>query len=80
MSQEEKPYHRLGEPGGPGCYVVALSIAMRCDGAEVPGHLLDAGTEANELELLRTVANGLGVRWGHDGLGWWAAVPSPTQK
>jgi len=54
---------------------------MRCeDAAEVPGHLLDAGTEATELELLRTVASGLGVRWGHDDLGWWAAVPSPTPK
>ena len=81
MSQEEKRYHRLGEPGGPGCPVSALPITMRCaDGTEIPGHLLDAGTEASELELLRTVANGLGVRWGHDDFGWWAAVPSSTPK
>ena len=38
--------------------------------------LLDAGTDATEVELLRTIAEGLGVRWGHDDLGWWAAVPT----
>jgi hypothetical protein len=40
----------------------------------LPAWLLDAGTEASELELLRTVALGLGVRWGRDDLGWWATV------
>ena len=81
MSESHGPYHRLGEPGGPGCPVTALSITIRGqDGAEFPGHLLDAGTEASELELLRTIANGLGVRWGHDDLGWWAAVPSSTSQ
>ncbi len=38
--------------------------------------LLDAGADAPEIELLRTVASGLGVIWGHDEFGWWAAVPS----
>lgn len=26
--------------------------------------------------MLRTVALGLGVRWGNDPLGWWAVVPT----
>jgi hypothetical protein len=72
----EKKYHRLGEPGGPGCNVTALRITMNASsGQPTSGHLLDAGKEASELELLRTVATGLGVRWGKDDLGWWAAVP-----
>lgn len=50
------------------------------DGADTPGHLLDAGLEASELELLRTVANGLGVRWGRDDLGWWAVVAAESSK
>jgi len=41
----------------------------------MPAHLLDAGTAASEIELLRTVAAGLGVHWGKDDLGWWAIVP-----
>jgi hypothetical protein len=44
------------------------------DGQAVPAYLLDAGADASELELLRTVAQGLGVRWGRDDLGWWATV------
>ena len=75
MSEYHDPYHRLGEPGGPGCPVTALSITVRdANGSEGPAHLLDAGNTATELELLRTVAQGLGVRWGHDDLGWWAVV------
>ena len=50
------------------------------DGAEIAGHLLDAGKDATELELLRTVAQGLGVRWGHDEFGWWAAVASASPQ
>ena len=70
------PFHRLGEPGGPGCPVSALPITLKApDGSPVLARLLDAGKEATELELLRTVAQELGVRWGHDDLGWWAAVP-----
>jgi len=43
--------------------------------------LLDAGPDSSELELLRTVAAGLGVQWGRDDFGWWAAVPSvPVSK
>ena len=30
---------------------------------------------------MRTVTAGLGVQWGHDDFGWWAAVPSvPVSK
>jgi hypothetical protein len=77
MAKQHGPYHRLGEPGGPGCPVNAITITLRgSDGSPVPARLLDAGTEATELELLRTVAQGLGVRWGHDDLGWWAVVPN----
>jgi hypothetical protein len=36
--------------------------------------LLDAGAEASEIELLRTIASRLGVKWGCDALGWWAVV------
>lgn len=44
------------------------------DGAVISGMLLDAGDSASELELLRTIAAGLGVAWGKDEFGWWAAV------
>ena len=75
MSESHGPYHRLGEPGGPGCKVASLPIQFKTsDGATVAGHLLDAGPDATELELLRTVANGFGVKWGHDEHGWWAVV------
>ena len=78
MSKTYGPHHRLGEPGGPGCQVTVLSVTMKGpDGVAVPAELLDAGTEATEVELLRTIAGRFGVRWGHDDLGWWAAVPSP---
>ena len=72
------PYHRTGEPGGPGCAVGSLPIAMKApDGTLVHAVLLDAG-KGSELELLRTIAHGLGVRWGHDDMGWWATVPQPA--
>ena len=81
MSAPHSPYHRLGEPGGPGCPVTPLAITMRApDGSEVAGHLLDAGKDASELELLRTIAQGLGVRWGHDDFGWWAVVASTSPQ
>jgi hypothetical protein len=76
------PFHRLGTPGGPGCRVTMIPVQGKApDGAIIDGSLLDAGAEAPEIELLRTVASGLGVIWGHDEFGWWAAVPSsPTSK
>jgi hypothetical protein len=77
MTNQHGPYHRLGGPGGPGCRVASIPVTGKnLDGSTMEGRLLDAGTEATELELLRTVANELGVRWGHDNLGWWAAVPA----
>ena len=76
MSEQYGPFHRSGKPGGPGCRVAAIPIKGRSsDGVEMDGSLFDAGTESTELELLRTVAQNLGVHWGHDDLGWWAAVP-----
>ena len=79
MSEEHGkhgPYHRTGTPGGHGCPVGTLPITVcGSDGQPVPAYLLDAGTDASELELLRTVAKGLSVQWGCDNLGWWATVP-----
>ena len=77
MSTPHGPFHRVGSPGGPGCPVGELPIRFRRpDGSLGSAVLLDAGPEATELELLRTVAKGLGVRWGRDELGWWAVAPS----
>ncbi len=45
-------------------------------GQVIKASLLDAGETATELELLRTVASGLGVVWGQDDLGAWALVPN----
>lgn len=75
MSEQHGPYHRTGEPGGPGARVAAIRVSVRGpDGALFPADLLDAG-QATEVELLRTVAAGLGASWGHDDLGWWAVIP-----
>jgi hypothetical protein len=75
MTEQHGPYHRTGEPGGPGCAVASLPVDLQADdGSLIPCYLLDAGKDASELEILRTVAAGLGVRWGHDDLGWWATV------
>lgn len=71
------PFHRRGEPGGPGCRVGVLPIQGSApDGQTVEGSLLDAGPRSSEVELLRTVAHGLGAVWGHDEMGWWAMVPA----
>src|SRR4051812_1566092 len=76
------PFHRLGTPGGPGCRVTMIPVQGKApDGVITDGSLIDAGPNAPEIELLRTVASGLGVIWGHDEFGWWAAVPNfPTSK
>jgi len=71
----EQAYHRLGEPGGPGCPVGILPVTAKNEKGELlPVELLNAGENSTEIELLRTVASRLGVRWGQDHLGWWAAV------
>ncbi len=71
------PFHRTGGPGGSGCPVSALPVkGKQPNGSLTSALLLDAGKESTELELLRTVARTLGVRWGHDELGWWAVVPN----
>lgn len=76
MSQTHGPYHRTGEPGGPGCPPTAIPVTFKGpDGAPVSGHLLSAEAGSTEIEMLRTIARGLGVRWGQDPLGWWAVVP-----
>lgn len=71
------PFHRLGGPGGAGCRVAVLAVTGKApDGTMAKASLLDAGSGASEIELLRTVASGLGVTWGQDENGWWAAVPA----
>lgn len=78
MSESEKTFRRSGQPGGPGCSVTAMPVKGKdAEGNLYAAELWDAGKEATELELLRTVIHHLGVRWGHDDLGWWAAVPMP---
>ena len=76
------PFHRRGAPGGPGCEVSVLPISGRRSGSgeAIEACLLDAGEKASELELLRTVASGLGVVWGRDDLGAWAMVPNEPQS
>ena len=71
------PYHRRGEPGGPGCSVTALPVsAKQPSGDVIAMTLLSADGNATELELLRTIVNSLGVQWGRDEFGWWAALPN----
>jgi|GEM_PF-1474038 len=73
------PFHRRG---GPDCGVTVLAVKRKAaDGAAADASLLDADPESNEVELLRTVARGLGVMWGQDERGWWATVPvTPTSQ
>jgi hypothetical protein len=76
-SEPHGPYHRTGEPGGPGADVAAMPIeAVAPDGERIAAHLLDAQGDADEAALLRTICHTLGVTWGHDDLGWWAVVPA----
>jgi hypothetical protein len=71
------PYHRRGEPGGPGCSVTELPVSARLSNGDVVGMtLLSASENATEVELLRTIVNSIGVQWGHDEFGWWAAIPN----
>lgn len=79
---EHGPFHRRGAPGGPGAEVSVLSISGRRLGSDevIEASLLDAGEKASELELLRTVASGLGVVWGRDDLGAWAMVPNEPRS
>ncbi len=50
-------------------------MAKQANGNPMPMHLLDGGPNSTEVELLRTIAKGMGVHWGHDEFGWWAMVP-----
>jgi hypothetical protein len=62
--------------------VSILPISGRASGSDqvIEASLLDAGETATELELLRTVASGLGVVWGRDELGAWAVVPNEPRS
>lgn len=76
--EKDNRYHRTGEPGGPACPVGVLPIMFGDGkGGLQEGALLDAGANASEIELLRTIVSRMGVTWGHDQFGWWAAVPNP---
>ena len=75
------PFHRRGAPGGPRVEVSILPISGRASGSDqvIEASLLDAGETVTELELLRTVASGLGLVWGRDDFGACAVVPNePT--
>ncbi|MDQ1358409.1 MAG: hypothetical protein QOF20_2972 [Acidimicrobiaceae bacterium] len=73
---EQSTFHRVGEPGGPSATVAAQAIHIPgLNGEPLPAHLLDAGSESTEVELLRAICAGIGVKWGHDEQGWWAVVP-----
>ena len=75
------PYHRRGEPGGPGCSVTELPVSARLPNGQVVAiSLLSAGENATEVELLRTIVHSIGIQWGQDEFGWWAAVPSNSQS
>ena len=75
MSENHNPFHRLGKPGGEGCPLGVLPINGKdSEGNTFSAQLLDAGKEASEIELLRTIASRFGVQWGSDDLGWWAVV------
>lgn len=56
--------------------MIPISGRRPGSGEVIESCLLDAGEKASELELLRTVASGLGVVWGRDDLGAWAMVPN----
>ena len=76
MKDDRNIYHRTGNPGGPGCPLATLPVSIRgADGHEQPSLLLDAGSAGTELEMLRTIVETLGVKWGKDDLGWWAVMP-----
>lgn len=71
--------HRRGGPGGEGCRVSVLPITAKSpDGTRFEAQLLDAGSESTEVELLRTIVEKMGVRWGHDDIGWWAMAPGSS--
>lgn len=75
MVESHGPFHRKGQSTDPGARCAALEIQAKLpDGSIIPARLLDAGTDATEVELLRTVARRLGVKWGRDDLGWWAVL------
>jgi hypothetical protein len=69
------PYHRTGEPGGPGAAVAVLPIQGKDPAGDVISASLPDAKNSTEVELLRTVCGGLGITWGQDDLGWWAVVP-----
>ena len=76
----DRRYHRRGGPGGPGCAVTELPVSAQApDGTTVAMTLLSAGENATEVELLRTIVGSLGIRWGQDDFGWWAAVPDTSR-
>ena len=76
MSNKSASFH-LGSPGGPTCVVSVLPIQSKAPDGTIHAALLDADPSASEVELLRTIVSRFGVQWGHDELGWWAAVLQP---
>jgi hypothetical protein len=81
MGEEFGPFHRRGGPGGPGARVASLPVQGRTpDGAIAEAELWAAEEGASEVALLRTICQELGVAWGEDEFGWWAAIPSSLRR
>jgi hypothetical protein len=73
----QRPFHRRSGPHGPGCQVAMIPVQGRAPGGAIAdASLLDAGPDSKEIQLLRTVATGLGAAWGDHEVGWWATVPT----
>ncbi len=84
---EPRPYpcpnatmtERSGAPGGPTCEISYQTIETKSeDGTIHQDFLITPAGEASEVELLRTIAQRLKIRWGQDEQGWWATVPKKT--
>src|SRR5689334_3051682 len=70
------PYFRQGQPGGPPCRISWMEVLGRpSNGTAEEIFFVNAQDGATEVELLRAIVARLGIRWGCDTLGWWAASP-----
>jgi hypothetical protein len=61
--------------------VASLPVQGRAaDGEIAEAELWDAEDGATEVELRRTVCQELGIAWGEDEFGWWAAIPGSLRR
>lgn len=76
MAEDYGPFNRRGGPGGPASPVVCIPVVRRRHDGTREERILVDGQHGGEIELLRAIVANLGVVWGGDDLGWWAAVPN----